>query len=159
MCIVTDGSERDIPEPASQISFNGVSRVWRYGGFVYKRSTPFLTNNDYYFLELLQDSGYVPGFLSRFDKYTIKMEDLGKNQTVTNKGVFVSHMREIHKCLIDNRIRHGDLTRYAIVVRSNKPHIVDFAESRFADDPRPDKRPEGDAYWIERTIDDLTKGM
>lgn len=159
MCIVTDGSEKPIPDGATQVSFNGVSRVWRgNNGYIYKRSTPFLTNNEYYLLDLLRHSYYVP-YSYRYDKYTIMMEDKGKGERVTDKASFIKHMRNIADLLRKHKIRHGDLTRYAIIVKNNKPYIIDFAESRLASDPRPDKRSEGDSYWIEKIIDELTYGM
>ena len=53
-------------------------------------------------------------------------------------------------------IRHGDLTQYAIIVVNNKPHFIDWAESRWKRDPAPDKRPEGDRYWLNKTIQEMT---
>jgi len=160
MCIVTDGTERNIPEGATQLSFNGIARVWRgNNGYVYKRSIPFLINNEIYLLEIMKDSGYVPRFVTRYDKYTIRMEDIGRTERVTNKIIFSAHMYELRNILMGRGIRHGDLTRYAVVVKKNKPFLIDFSESRLSNDPRPDKRVEGDKYWIERTIDELTEGL
>ncbi len=69
----------------------------------------------------------------------------------------MSHKRPIEELLRENVIRHGDLTTQAIIVRDQVPHMIDFAESRLGNDPRPDKRPEGDAYWLDRTFMELCK--
>jgi len=62
------------------------------------------------------------------------------------------HQIGVLTALIEAGVRHGDLTHYAVIVKDNKPFLIDFAESRLMGDPRPDKRPEGDRYWLHKTL-------
>ena len=148
-------------EVGEELSNNGISLVSRgTGGYVYKRSIPFLIENELYCLQKLHLDmdfhrySYVP-WGERFDKYTIKMEDLGIGELVTDIDKFMSHKRPLEKMLKENVIRHGDITTQAIIVRDQIPHLIDFAESRIGSDPRPDKRPEGDGYWLDCTFMEL----
>lgn len=139
----------EIPQPATLISDNGVSIVWvGADNFIYKQSIPFLTENELYFLKRLHPLGVVP-CAERYDKITIKMENLGFSEQITNIDKFIE-TKEYIKNILDF-VRHGDLTKPHVIVKNNSPFIIDWAESRLKDDPRPDKRPEGDNYWIERT--------
>lgn len=149
-------------EIGEELSNNGISLVSRgTGGYVYKRSIPFLIENELYCLQKLYDDFaaptiFVPSSI-RFDKYTIRMEDLGIGELVTDVDKFMSYKRPLEKVLEYTKIRHGDLTTQAIIVREQKPYLIDFAESRLWKDPRLDKRPEGDAYWLDRTFMELCK--
>ena len=105
-------------------------------------------------LKRLEKSGYVPTGVFRYDKYTIAMHRF-PNQKVTDPRAFRRHMPYILDALKSAQIRHGDLTEKAILVWRNNPFMIDFAESRLWSDPRPDKRPEGDAYWLEATFNKL----
>jgi predicted Ser/Thr protein kinase len=155
MCVVTDGSERPLPEGATKISDNSISVVWRGNdGYIYKRSTPFLIENELFFLEMLENTGFVP-LAGRYDKYTIRMEDLGESELPNDQAAFSFYMGEILGLLSKHHIRHGDLTGQSFVVRDNRPYVIDFAESRLDSDPRPDKRPEGDYYWLFKTTNEL----
>ena len=129
-------------------------KVWRVSNRVYKQQPKFLTDNEIGFLTLMYPSGYVP-YAEQVNIDTIEMEDLGESQKITDIDEFKAHLPKILTALREARIRHGDLTRYAIVVRDNKPYIIDFAESRWWNDPRPDKRREGDEYWLTRTMHEL----
>lgn len=155
MCIVTDGSETPLPEGSELLTDNSISIVWRgHDGYIYKRSIPFLIENEIFFLDLLSDSGFVPS-ATRIDKYTIRMEDLGETEKVDDVGSFSFMMGELYGILQKRKIRHGDLTKYSIIVKNNRPYLIDFAESRLFHDPRDDKRPEGDGYWIQKTMVEL----
>jgi tRNA A-37 threonylcarbamoyl transferase component Bud32 len=155
MCIVTDGSEKPIPEGAVKLSDNGVSIVWRGGdGYIYKRSIPFLIENEYGMMSRIFDLGITPR-VALYDKYTLKIEDLGKSRPITDKRKFKREFRRRLGMLHSHGIRHGDLTKYAIIVIDNAPYFIDFAESRYVLDLRKDKREGGDKYWMERTIDEL----
>lgn len=159
MCVKTDGSEMSLPDTIELISYNGVSKVWRgHNSLIYKRSLPFLIENELYCLKKMYPSGFVPSAY-RYDKYTIVMFDLGESEKVTNRSTFVYNVRNALFELAKHGIRHGDITPYAMIVKNNFPYMIDFAESRLIGDPRPDKRKEGDEYWAERTIDELTKGL
>lgn len=157
MCILTDGSEKPIPEPAVVISDNTISTVWASSdGWIYKRSIPFLIENEEWCLREMSARGFAPRY-ERFDKYTLRIADLGESEPITNPKAFRITCKNLLAVLKSVGIRHGDLTRYAIVVKNNWPFLIDFAESRLIDDPRPDKRPEGDEYWLNKTVRELIK--
>lgn len=159
MCVITDGSEKQIPVGSTIISDNSISIVWRGSdGYIYKRSIPFLIENEIGILKRIEHLGVTPK-AERYDKYTIKMEDLGKSQTVTKKTKFARSFKTRLDMIHSFGIRHGDLTRYSVIVKDNEPFFIDFAESRYITDLRPEKREEGDTYWMERTINELTEGL
>jgi tRNA A-37 threonylcarbamoyl transferase component Bud32 len=95
--------------------------------------------------------------VSRYDKYTLEMQDLGRSELITNAMDFLSSFRKARKLLEIHGIRHGDLTPAAVIVKNNKVYLIDFAESRLSNDPRPDKRPEGDLHWAVLTAISLLK--
>ena len=140
------------------LSGNSISTVWRENGFVYKRQMKFLCENEFWCLNRLINSGYTPQAW-RIDDETIQMEDLGESQKVTDMSCLTNHLKPILDALSLASIRHGDLTEKNIIVKENKPYIIDFSESRLWDDPRPDKRPEGDAFWLRKTISELCAKM
>lgn len=128
---------------------------YRKGDWFYKENHAFLITNEIWFLEQMADTGYVPR-VERIGDYKLRTEWLG-NQTESWKGVtdcadLLRHERPILQALKDRRIRHGDLSEYAIIARDNRPFLIDFAESRLWDDPRPDKRPQGDAHWLHKSL-------
>ena len=137
------------------ISDNGISRVWRSeDGWIYKKQPKHLTDNEWWALQTLYKTGYVP-YAESIDIDTIRMEDLGESEPVTDAEAFMRHRAIILQTLKDHGLRHGDLTEYAIIVKDNKPMIIDWAESRVFTDPRPDKRREGDAFWLTQTMQAL----
>ena len=156
MCIHTDGTERPIPSRSKLISDNGISRVWLdiANGYIFKRSIPFLIENEFYFLQSMWSRGFAPSSV-RWDKYTIQMTYLGESDPVTDKPKFRHNCKKLLEALKDAGIRHGDLTEYAIIVKNNHPYVIDFAESRFWDDPRPDKRLEGDKHWLWKSVEQI----
>ena len=155
MCVITDGSERPIPQGATKLTDNSVSIVWRGNdGWIYKRSLPFLIENEEWCLRQMFGYGFTPTF-ERYDKYTLRINDLGKSEPVTNVKAFRLTCKHMLACLQKCNIRHGDLTEYAIIVKDNWPFLIDFAESRLSLDPRPDKRAEGDEYWLRKTVTKL----
>jgi RIO-like serine/threonine protein kinase len=135
---------------------NKYSEVWRVGDHVYKRQHEFMTDNEAYFLKLMYPSGYVP-MAVQVDRDLIRLEWL-PNMPVTHVETFLAHFDPVLAALEKNGIKHGDLTEYAIRVVHNKPYLIDFAESRFWDDPRPPKRSEEDRWWLEQTMKKLSKG-
>lgn len=78
-----------------------------------------------------------------------------ENQSVSHPAFFEAQCKIFLELLSDLEIRHGDLTRPHIFIINDSPVIIDWAESRMWDDPRPDKRREGDEYWMMRTIRDI----
>lgn len=159
MCVMTDGTEKSLPEKAELLSNNKIAKVYRgHNGWIYKRSIPFLIENELWCLEKMQDTGFVPE-VKRYDKYTLQIEDLGESDQVFDKELFRANMYNLYGSLRRKGIRHGAITKYAIIVKKDWPYLIDFAESRLIDDPRPDKRKEGDRFWIERTIHEIIPTM
>jgi len=136
------------------ISDNGISKVWREQGWVYKQQPKYLTDNEWYALQVLRPTGYVP-YAKKMNIELIRMKDLGPGEPVTDCAAFMEHLPKVLAMLKEYGLRHGDLTKYAIIVKGNRPMIVDWAESRTWYDPRPDKRREGDEYWLEKTMREL----
>lgn len=134
-------------------------RIWRQDGWVYKQQHPYITDNESWMLERLADSRYVLK-AKRVDEDTLAIEDLGDQEaswiSITDTAAFMYHLPRVLSALHDAGIRHGDLTALAIIVVGNRPMLIDFAQSRLIGDPRPDKRPEGDKYWLTRTMRELS---
>lgn len=137
-------------EPVN-LSGNSVSRVWREGNYIFKRQPKYLADNEFYALKKMD---YSPEAVGRIDDETIWMSFV-ENEPVTNAGEFMSHYQLVLDALKAAGLRHGDLTEYSVLVRNNRPVLIDWAESRTWDDPRPDKRREGDAYWLKKTMEKL----
>jgi len=135
------------------LSDNGVSRVWRDGKWVIKRQPKYLTENEIWCLQKLYPTGFVP-YAERVGIEELRIEYI-ENERVTDARVFMRYYQPVLNALCRAGIRHGDLTKYAVLVQDNKPILIDFAESRLWNDPRPDKRPEGDAYWLKKTMEAL----
>lgn len=132
---------------------NGISKVSQNGLFIYKKQPKFLTDNEIYCLKTMYHTGYVP-YAEQVAIDTIRLEYIGETP-VTSFDVVTYHFARILKVLNDAGIRHGDLTRPNVLIRGNRPYVIDFSESRLACDPRIDKRPEGDEYWLKRTFEEL----
>ncbi len=137
----------------NQLSFRERhSIVWLEEGRIYKGQPKYNTDNEYQFLTRMSGTGYVPRNVTRLDLETITMDYIQTEQ-VTDPQLFWSHYICVLEALRDKRIRHGDLTKYSVLVKNNKPILIDFSESRWMDDPITDKRPEGDAFWLGRTME------
>jgi len=132
---------------------NGISVIYVDVPRVYKRSIPFLIENELWILEYLRETRYVP-LATRFDKYTLEIEFI-KSEPVTSATIFEYHCNEFLKILEKSGITHGDLTEANIIVRDNKPIVIDWAESRLRGDPRPAKRLEGDRYWMQKAMENI----
>ena len=124
-------------------------------GFVYKKQPKYLTDNEWH---ALRSMGFLlPRFVPvawRVEDEIIRMEFI-EAQPITNTSLFMSHYDEILRIMRYANLRHGDLTEYSVIPHKNRPILIDWAESRTWDDPRPDKRREGDAYWLKRTMEKL----
>lgn len=136
------------------ISDNGISKVWREDGHIYKRQPMYMTDNEWYALQVMCPTAYVPK-AERLGKELIRMEDLGASESITDAKAFMAHLPTILQALKDVALRHGDLTKYAIIVKDNRPLIIDWGESRHWYDPRPDKRREGDKHWLTKTMREM----
>lgn len=130
---------------------SNVSTVWLADdGWVYKRQPRFLTDNEFWCLTRLAPAGYVPAV--RWVDYDLLQIEYIPDAAVTQPDEFMSHLPKVLGMLTEYGIRHGDLTVYAIRVRDNRPIIIDWSESRLACDPRPDKRREGDKWWLTQSM-------
>lgn len=134
-----------------------LSRVWiGDDGSIYKWQPKFLTDNEIWCLEkMFPNGGFVPK-AERFELEIIRM-DFIKDEVPTDTEILLWNVDNALNALAINGIRHGDLTRPNVLIRDNKPILLDFSESRLTSDPRPDKRPEGDRYWLARTIQEIIK--
>jgi len=130
--------------------------VWRDGDLVFKQQPKYLTDNEFAFLSAMQLSGYVPRKIERHDIETISMEYIETHQVVS-APLFLSHLHPLLTALKLVGIVHGDLTEYAVLVRNDKPIIIDFSESRWIRDPIPSKRREDDFIMLLRTMTALCK--
>lgn len=146
---------KPLPEKSILLSDNGISMVYRGNdGWIYKRTIPYFVNNEKMFLGLMRDSGFVPCF-EQHDKYTLKVEDFGKSEEVTDIVTFVRSCKKFLDAKNETEIRHGDLTRPHIIVIDNEIKVIDWAESRLFCDGAFDKRREGDKYWLDVTMKEL----
>lgn len=132
------------------ISDNGVSKVWNEGGWIYKSQPKFMTDNEIWCLVAMFHTGYVP-YAEQVDLEIIRMEFVPETP-VTEPETLQMHARLVLHSLDQIGIRHGDLTRPNMLIKDNRPYIIDWSESRLRCDPRVDKRPEGDEYWLNKTI-------
>lgn len=150
MCIVTDGTEKPIPIPAKLLSDNSISLVWRTTPWIYKRSIPYLIETELAMLTTMKGV-YVP-VVERYDKYTLKILDVGESEPITDTDLFISNCTHFLTVMAMRGVRHGDLTPPHVIVKNNSPIVIDWAESRVFADPAPDKRKEGDNYWMHSTM-------
>lgn len=107
--------------------------------------------NAYEKLLKLQDSGFVPKVNCISDienETTFITENLGKSEPVTDEVIFRRNCALLLWMLKKHGVRHGDITPKNIIVKNNKPMLVDFHQSKFDHEIGEDKRPEGDAYWM-----------
>jgi len=124
---------------------------------VYKTAPKYIIDNEYYWLTELKDTGYVPAPVERPGLEVISMPFI-ENEPVTDPEEFMSHLGPALNALKEHGCRHGDLTKYSVLVQKNKPVIIDFGEARIWDSPIQDKRPEGDSYWLKITMRKLAYG-
>ena len=132
------------------------SKLWTLEddpGFIYKWQPKFLTENEIWCLEKMFSYGFAP-YVERHDFEIIKM-DFIQSHPVTDIRLLFKMTASALDALSACGIRHGDLARPNVIVHGNSPILIDFAESRLACDPRRDKRPEGDKYWLNRTIKEI----
>ncbi len=146
---------------------NGISQVWSGAeediDYIYKRSIPFLIENEIFFLSLLSHTGYVPK-AERFDKYTIRMPDLGTSDAITDPDLLKYHFEQFLDHLNKATIIHGDLTPPNIIIKDNHPWFLDWGEARLEKELRPPKRvgkypvsvQSTDQYWLYTTLGKLT---
>lgn len=102
-------------------------------------------------------SGYCPQpYVYRRLEGTLVMEDLGKTEPVTDGAVFRDHIAKMIIALKCHHIIHGDATDRNLIVKNNKPHLIDFQQSRYEYEIGPDKREGGDEHWLWLAADGLS---
>ena len=143
--------------PGDKVMMNRIEKyqVFYRDGRVFKRQPKHLADNEYGFLMMMQGTGYVPGDVRREDVSTVSMEYV-RSERITDIDKWRSHGIPVLETLKRRGIRHGDLTVYSVLVRNNAPVLIDFAESRWIGDPLPDKRPEGDLWWLSTTMTEMS---
>lgn len=99
----------------------------------------------------------VPHMIQEDERCTALTEEyLGESEPVTDEVIFRRECALLLLMLRDYGVIHGDLTSKNIIVRNNRPMVVDWHQSRLINDPGPDKRPEGDAYHLWRAAAELS---
>jgi len=126
------------------------SEVWMDPEWCYKRQLLTFTENEWYALRTLSDTGFVPE-AERIDKNLIRTRRL-YSSSVFDPLKLERECERFLQVLKEHGLRHGDLTTPHIFVYNNGPVVIDWSESRLLDDPRPDKRPEGDLHWMTKTM-------
>lgn len=144
---------KPIPPGAKILKEHPLSRVWLFGDFIYKWQPKFLTENEIWCLQEMYYSGFVP-YAERIELEVIGMYFI-KDEVASDGSLLLENTDRALDALAVCGIRHGDLTRPNVLVRDNRPILLDFAESRLITDPRPDKRPEGDRFWLKCTIQEI----
>lgn len=155
MCIVMDGTQQPLPEDCELIKDDKISRVYysQSEQAIYKRSIPFLIENEAYALKALRGK-FAPKLLSRLDKYTLKIEYID-SEKITNPGAFVANCRRALKHFWNYGLRHCDLTPPNILVRGNAPIVIDWSESRLIIDPYAGKRDGNDTEWLMKSAQEI----
>lgn len=139
----------------NDLSGNSISRVWRVDDCIYKQQPKYLCDNEVYALGLLRESGIVPSF-RKIDAETIIMERLVR-QNINDPITAIRSTKYALHAMEFRNIRHGDLTKPHIFFHNNKIKIIDWGESRLLSDPREDKRPEGDKYWLYKSVKEILR--
>jgi hypothetical protein len=144
---------KSIPPGAKILKDHPLSRIWIGDDYLYKWQPKFLTENEIWCLEVLCFSGFVP-YAERVGLEIIRMEFI-EDEAPIDTELFLRNVDGALGALNSYGIRHGDLTRPNVLVKDNRPILLDFAESRLVTDPRPDKRPGGDQFWLKCTAQEI----
>jgi len=133
------------------------SLVWLgTDGWVYKQQCKYMAQNEIYALVKMYPTGFVP-YAEQIDNETIKMDYI-RRIPIENWTRFNGSVKKFIKALKTIGIKHGDLTKYAIIpVSNNTFKVIDWATSRPWFDPRPPKRPGDDREWLMKAIAEMRK--
>lgn len=107
--------------------------------------------NEARMLRAMSKSGWTPELIEEGPGYIVQT-DLGDGEPVQLEQSF---RRECVRMLYDLRrrnIRHGDLTDRNIIVRDNRPWLVDWQESHFIGETAPQKQPWSDSELLFRSL-------
>ena len=92
-----------------------VVEVYRVGQRVFKRLPKHNADNEFYFLNAMENSGYVPREPLREGIELVSMEYVHSGR-VTDPDAFMAHFDKVVDALKVAGIRHGDLTEYSVLV-------------------------------------------
>lgn len=128
---------------------NGAIKKWAYGG---EKANPRCINgvhNEARMLRELSGTGAAPELIEEGDDFIIE-EDLGVNQPVESGEALRRNGVRLLWTLQQHRISHGDPWLGNIIIKDDRPMLVDFKMSRFFDEPRSDYRETSDQYhfWL-----------
>ncbi len=119
--------------------------------------------NELRFLRTLSRSRFVPQVINeevftseRVDKITL--QDVGDNFQPVDEYRFRTHFLRMLDTFRRLEVIHGDLTSANIRLIDDWPIVLDWGESRFADEQKPDKRPEGDIHHAFEYMANLADG-
>jgi hypothetical protein len=113
------------------ISDNGISQVYRNGDWVIKKQPKFLTDNEWYALRLLKDTGFVPQ-AEKVDISTLRIEYV-ENEPIADPVEFHNNCWIALETLKKHEIRHGDLTRYAVLESTGQNRVIATIQDRTKD--------------------------
>lgn len=125
--------------------------VWEDGGCIWKRQPKYLMDNEVHALSLICPSGWAPEFY-RVELELLRMQKL-VSTPITDPVIFRHRCNLFLEEMKKVGLRHGDLTVPHLFHVRNWPMIIDWSESRIEGDPRPDKRREGDLYWMQMSCE------
>lgn len=149
-----DGTKLD-PAIAKEFKAGGTTptRVWLgRDGYVWKQAPKYNIDNEEWGCRTMSLYGYAPQVIARPENDLIVLEYIKADPITCNDREWYFHGHRILDLMIYHKLRHGDLTTYSVVPHNNRPYIIDWAESRYGDDPRTDKRREGDLEWLTKTM-------
>ena len=137
---------------------NGIIRKWAYGGEKALRRCLNGIHQEARMLRELKGTGFAPELIEEGEDYIIE-EDLGVSQPVESGDALRRNGVRLLWALQQHRISHGDpwLTlapsskkKGNIIIRDDRPMLVDFKMSRFFDEPVSDYRETSDQYhfWL-----------
>jgi len=136
------------------IKDSGYGKVWLADGFVYKQQPKFLMDNEVHALSIMRSYGYAPDF-TRVELEILRMEIL-VNVPLQSPILFRQRCHLLLSDMEKEGLRHGDITTpHLFVTKGDFPMLIDWAESRTIGDPRPDKRPQGDQFWMTMTCEKI----
>ena len=123
------------------------------GQWIYKTECDEWAANECNWLNKMSKFGYAPT-CEQVAADTLKIPYLGcqTESWATATKDFITHKQPVLDALQSVGVRHGDLSVYSIIVFQDRPMLIDFSQSRATDDPQRDKRLEGDAYWLNRSM-------
>lgn len=134
---------------------NGTVKKWAYGGEKANRRCINGVHNEARMLRELIGTGVAPQLLEEGDDYIVE-EDLGMNQPVEDLTTLRRNGVWLLWTLQQHRISHGDpwlelapkKKKGNLIIKEDRPMLIDFKMSRFFDEPMLDYREISDQYHL-----------